>query len=280
MRHPHSCFMLIILCGSIYLCNCKLFTLHILFPWKGFWGVGSHSAGAATLALESVKANKSRFSKIHQGNHSFKLTWNDTQCTPRYGLPLLVDGYFKHVDAFIGPICSVICEPGGHLVTQWKIPMVSFGSTSSLMSNNKLYPTFARTSAPVEMAAPLFLLMMRYYTYKRVSVFTGFEPIWNTACSAIRSYLLAAGINVVHFSAFQRDSDSNKLKNLFSDLKRIKEYCKGEYFLGGGECGSHIDMFIRIIMTCLYAVWSAWVEFLLYGWVFTTKTHFCKKGVF
>ena len=208
--------------------ECKVFVLHILFPWRGFWAVGSHSAGAATLALEDVKSDKLKFSTLYRGNHSFLLTWNDTECTPKYGLPLLVDGYDNHVDVFIGPICSVICEPGGHLVTKWELPMVSFGSTSSLMSDKKLYPTFARTSSPVEMTAPFFLLLMKRFKYDRVAIFASYEAIWNTAAAAIRSYLLVSGINVLHFSTFERDFDSNSLKNLYTDLKRIKTFCKGE----------------------------------------------------
>ena len=208
--------------------QCKLFVLDILFPWKGFWAVGSHSAGASTLALEAVKSDKLKFTAVRAGNHSFNLTWHDTECTPKYGLPLLVDGYYNNVDVFIGPICSVICEPGAHLATKWKLPMVSFGSTSSLMSDKNIYPTFARTSSPVEMAAPFFLMLMRKFGYRRVAVFTGYEPIWNTAAAAIRSYLLASRINVIHFSTFERNFDSNNLKNLYTDLKRIKENCKGE----------------------------------------------------
>ena len=208
--------------------ECKLFLLDILFPWRGFWGVGSHSAGAATLALEAVKSDKMKFAATHTGNHSFMLTWHDTECTPKYGLPLLVDGYYNAVDVFIGPICSVICEPGGFLATKWKLPMVSFGSTSSLMSDKKLYPTFARTSSPVEMTAPFFLLLMRHFRYNRVAIFASYEPIWNTAAAAIRSFFLVSGIDVLHFSTFERNFDSNSLKNLYTDLKRIKTYCKGE----------------------------------------------------
>ncbi len=219
---------MLLLTGFIDLCQSKVFVLDIMFPWKGFWGVGSHSAGAATVALDNVKSDRMTFPAIHNGNHSFNLTWHDTECSRRLGLPLLVEGYLRQVDAFIGPICSIICEPGGHLVTKWNIPMVSFGSTSSLMSDNKLYPTFARSSAPIAMGAPFFTLTFKQLHYNKLAMFVGYEAVWSTAAAAMRRYFIASDLDVMHYSTLERNFDNNGLKHLYEELHTLKQKCKGK----------------------------------------------------
>ncbi len=206
--------------------NCKTFNLGVLFPWKGFWGVGSHSAGAVTIALEQIKSNDMQFSSIKSSGHEFNISWADTGCATQYGLPLLSNMFFGRagypkVDAFIGPICSVICEPGGHLVNDWSVPMISFGSTSGMMSDKSLYPTFARTSAPLQFTAPLFVEILKYFGYKRVAIFATYEPVWNTAASVIRTTLRSNGIRVTDYLTFQKS-------NIRVNLAEVKRYCKGK----------------------------------------------------
>ncbi len=228
MRNLTLYLHMLLLTGFIDLCQSKVFVLDIMFPWKGFSGVGSHSAGAATVALDDVKSDKMTFPGIHDGKHYFNLTWHDTECSRRLGLPLLVEGFLRQVDAFIGPICSIICEPGGHLVTKWNIPMVSFGSTSSLMSNNKLYPTFARSSAPIAISAPFFTFIFKQLRYNKLAMFAGYEAVWSTAAAAMRRYFIASGLDVMHYSTLERNFDNNGLNNLYEELNTLKQKCKGK----------------------------------------------------
>ena len=47
------------------------------------------------------------------------------------------------VDGFIGPVCSVGCEPVALLAAAWNVPVISFSCSSSSLSDMDQYPTFA-----------------------------------------------------------------------------------------------------------------------------------------
>ena len=231
----------IIYLSSSSFCECKTFNIGLLFPWNGFWAVGSHSAGAATLSLDTVTSDNLTFAAINSAGHRFRISWNDTHCTTQSGLPLLLNMLsgrgFPKVDVFIGPACSVICEPGGYLAQDWNIPMISFGSSSGIMSNKTLYPTFARTSSPLRFTAPLFVEILTHFRYSRVAIFTGFEPIWNRAATDIRNYLLKNKIQVTDYVILTGT-------NVRSHLATITESSKGNLML--------LYVFIFVSIYCVY----------------------------
>ncbi len=108
----------------------KTFFFGLLFPWQGFSPVGSHSAGAVTVAINVIHNDTDTFPLFHKAGHRMNFTWDDTECDASVGLPLITELHFatpgQQVDFFIGPGCSVICEPGGLLVTDWNLPMISW----------------------------------------------------------------------------------------------------------------------------------------------------------
>ena len=208
------------LLSHLWHCESKTFHLGVLFPWQGFLPVGSKGGGGGgvNLAVDEINNNtKSAFPMLQSGYHRLNFSWADTQCDAAVGLPLISDMYygdgFQPVDAFIGPGCSVICEPGGLLVSKWKVPMVSYGSTSSKMSDKKLYPTFARVQAPNAECAPLLVKMMQSFGYDRVAIFFSTENIWSLTASAIRDHLIAANILITEYFTFERGSAGSKRVN-------------------------------------------------------------------
>ena len=118
------------------------------------------------------------FTKLTQIIHYFRTCGEEiilSQCDAKIGLPLIADMYyggfnFQPVEAFVGPGCSVICEPGGLLMAKWGIPMVSYGSTSSKMSDKTLYPTFARAQAPNSRCAPFFVQILQQFGFYQVAI--------------------------------------------------------------------------------------------------------------
>ena len=223
-------WILLIHTESIY---CKVFTFGLLFPWQGFVPVGSHSAGAVTIALEEIQNDTTTFALLHSGGHRINFTWADTECEESVGLPLITDMYFgihyEPVDAFIGPGCSVICEPGGHLITDWAIPMISWGSTSSAMSDKILYPTFARTIAPNWRSANFFVKTLLNFDYERVAIFYSSDNVWSLTAVYLKAEFESAGIEVAVYVMFQ--AGENGKENEKEELRIAAEKTRGMYSL-------------------------------------------------
>ena len=225
----------VILCFAINSCQIDAGTivLGVLFPWGGFYPAGSHgAAGAVSIALDAVHSDSKNFKLIHDGGYNFNYTWADTKCSIEFGLPAIADMYlgrkgYPRVNAFIGPVCSVVCEPGGHLLTDWGVPMISFGSTSNLMSDKTLYPTFARTIGPLIFVAPMFVDIMREFEIRRVAIFTGSDAIWTSACATIRNALLSDKVQVTDYVAFEAVKDTGASKSLSSYISIARERSKG-----------------------------------------------------
>ena len=114
----------------------NVFTFGLWFSWEGWYPVGQHGgAGGVLITMDAIMSNIAEFSSFHPHGHKLNFTYVDTKCDRSIGLPFIPEMVFgkfgfPKVDAFIGPGCSIICEPGGHLVKEWNIPMVSFICTS------------------------------------------------------------------------------------------------------------------------------------------------------
>ena len=221
--------------------------LGVLFPWRGFYPAGSHgAAGAISIALDAVRSDTKNFKLINDGGYTFNYTWADTKCSIQLGLPAIVDMYFgrkghPRVDAFIGPVCSVVCEPGGHLLKDWGVPMISFGSTSNLMSDKTLYPTFARTIGPLIFVAPMFVNIMRKFEIRKVAIFTGSDAIWTSACATIRNALLSDEVHVTDYVAFEAVKNTKALDSLSSYISVARERSKGMEYINHASLKNELE---------------------------------------
>ena len=46
------------------------------------------------------------------------------------------------LDAIIGPLCSTACQPVALLAAAWNMPVISYGCSSTALSDTEQYPTF------------------------------------------------------------------------------------------------------------------------------------------
>ena len=186
----------------------KVFMLGVLFPWGGWFACGEHGCGGAVLvAVDEINSDPVRFPTFHSQGHQLAITYADSGCDAAVGLPYMPEMYFAHgfppIDAYIGPACSVICEPGGHMAKKWKIPMVSFICTSTILSDKTLYPTFARTAAPSLTVAPFFGQMMKEFGFERAAIFYSSQNIQVLTAIAIKEEFLRIGVLVTDFVIFE-----------------------------------------------------------------------------
>ena len=210
IRAKSGSFLLILLILSLttLLCHGKTYMLGTLFPWGGWFSCGAHGcAGAVLTALEEIEGNTELFPTFYAQGHRFDFTYGDSNCDPKDGIPLFPEMYFgdgfPKVDAYIGPACSVNCEPGGLMAAKWNVPMVSFICTSTALSDKSLYPTFARTAAPSYKTAPFFGQMMKAYGYTRAAIFYSTQSIQVLSALAIKEEFYRLGLTVSDFIIFE-----------------------------------------------------------------------------
>ena len=207
----------------------KTFHLGVLAPWNGFYAVGKHSIGAFYIAKDIIRSDNITFREINKAVHDFTFTYKDTECDPSIGIPevaalLCDDDILDHsIDAFIGPVCSSVCEPAGYLARYWRKPMISFACVSNKLSNKLLYPTFARTSGPVYYA-PLYVKFIQTLNYKRVAVFT--TSVYIPLATSLREHFIKADISVTDYVSFGGQT-LNKQIDIKQDLRNISQRCKG-----------------------------------------------------
>ncbi len=80
-----------------------------------------------------------------------------------------------HLDGFIGPGCSIVCQPVGLLAAAWGIPLLSFGCTSSAFTDTKTYPTFGRTTSTYSSRALAYAHLATMFGWSRIGILTTFE---------------------------------------------------------------------------------------------------------
>ena len=215
-----------------HLCNGKVFTLGTLFSWGGWYPVSQHGgAGGILVALDKVNLDNITFSTFHTNGHRLEFAYADTKCDRSVGLPFVPDMFygreFPKVDAFIGPGCSIICEPAGLMVKKWNIPMVSFVCTSTKLSNRSLYPTFARTVAPSFRTAPFFASIMHNYNFRRVAIFYSSDQIQVLSAVAIKEvFEKQEDIKLTHFYVFEPGSYGKEQE--YRKLVEAKTTTRGE----------------------------------------------------
>ena len=140
--------------------------LHIagLFPTTGqLCFDGLQSAYAAQQAINDIniksKANKADNSKwVHEDlleNYCFVMHHNDTAGDPGIGL-YHADSFldinanapwtsYAHIDLFVGSLSSDVTQAVQHLLQHNRLPQITYGATSPVLSDKKLYPTVVRT---------------------------------------------------------------------------------------------------------------------------------------
>jgi ABC-type branched-subunit amino acid transport system substrate-binding protein len=130
------------------------------------------------------------------------------------------------VDAFIGPVFSVVCEPTGLLAARWNLPMISWGCSSSKLSDKTRYPTFARTktygrtnptNTSLAMAA-----VMKHFKWKIAFIFYSTEDVWTGLALKVISEFKALGM-----VARKRVFSPNQPESYEKILKEVRNKSRG-----------------------------------------------------
>ncbi|XP_002733692.2 atrial natriuretic peptide receptor 1-like [Saccoglossus kowalevskii] len=173
-------------------------TIGVLLPWTGSWSIGRSIGGAVSVAVDYINSNHNILP-----NRTLQFVWKDTGCTEKQGLTEAVNLWSTtQPHALIGGGCDEMCEPVGLLASSWNIPMVSWGCTSSYLSDKFEYETFARTVGPYTKTGRMFVEIMKYYNWTRVAILSSTSHMWQLTSHDILLDLQDYGIEVVTFHTF------------------------------------------------------------------------------
>ena len=231
MDHVTRGFLAI--CAYHAICGCGGTDVHfgLLLPYTGSWPVGQSISGAALVAVEDANTI------LAPWNRTLRFIWHDTKCHKSNGLKEVVDLYFKlrpDFHAYIGGGCDVVCEPGGLLAAAWSIPMVSWGCSSTDLSNKDDYPTFARLVGPHHKMTGMFARLFDEFNWHAVGIMASSEVVWQLAAHAIKLDLQYRGTEVREFHSFDPGHVNivGKEKQLIVDIiKDLRRKVRSEYSL-------------------------------------------------
>ena len=214
-------------------CDGKTFYVGLSGPWKGFFAMGSHGAGALPVALDVIRHDNITFHEINRGGHEFKYAWTDTECNPSVGISKVADLLYgrgplrKPIDVLFGPGCSRVCESVGYLAKGTNTPVISYSCYSNLLSDKSIYPTLARTTGPSKFFSPAYVSIIKMFNYTRVAIFSGSESFFDAMTNLIIQDLTSHGILVTDFRTLAGFSSGDR-SNSIGDLSIIRERCKGK----------------------------------------------------
>ena len=207
--------------------------LLVLIPWSGSWPVGKSMASAIPIALEDVNSRSQLLP-----NRTLRYVWNDTRCDAGDGLYEMVNMWMtlrENLHAIIGGACDVVCEPAGLLAGKWNIPMVSWGCSSSVLSNRVAYPTLTRTVGPSTKMGPVFVALMKHWGWTRCGILTSSQNVWQLTAHQVKIDLENANATVGEFYTFDpghmniTGKEKTKHKDLLRDFS--KKVRSKQYFL-------------------------------------------------
>lgn len=170
--------------NSTSLQQTKLLNIGLMIPTSGGWIAPTHIIPGADIAIETINNDSSILP-----NYKLYTTLVNSGCTTKDSLTVMADLWKNKqqpVRTFIGPACSVGCEPGGILAAAWNVPMVSWGCASPSLSDKKKFSTFTRTSGPYSTVGKLIQLLVKHYHWTKVGILTSLENAWQVVAIAIK----------------------------------------------------------------------------------------------
>ncbi|RDD47547.1 Retinal guanylyl cyclase 2 [Trichoplax sp. H2] len=177
-------FCLMVLCNNSSSQQTQLLHIGLMIPTSGGWIAPTHIIPGADIAIETVNNDSSVLV-----NYRLYTTLVNSGCTTQDSLTAMANLWRNKqqpVRSFVGPACSVGCEPGGILAAAWNVPMISWGCASPSLSDKKKFATFTRTSGPYSAVGKLIQLLVKHYNWTRVGLLTSLENAWQVVAIAIK----------------------------------------------------------------------------------------------
>ena len=209
----------------VYVSHARDVKMGIFLPLTGSWPTGPYMASAILIAMDKVNSDP-----YWLKGHNLSFVVKDDRCEAKSSLKGLVD--FKTiedppVDVYIGPSCSVACQPGAYIAAHWNIPMISFSCGATILSNKTLFPYFVRTAGSYSAVRDLVPALLKQYNWDRMGILTSTESIFSEVGKATLVKLEKDGkYSVSFFGSF--DAGETEMYKLTSMVKSMVTKARGK----------------------------------------------------
>lgn len=196
-------------------------TVGLLAPFTGSWDRAPRFASAVAIAVDFVNKNTTLLPAY---NLAYK--FHDTVCSESGGVAAAVNLMRENVSAFIGPACSKSCEHAGFVAAAYNIPMVSYGCSTTTLSNTKLYPNFFRTkpfARGSKSSTSLALAsIMRSFNWNYVCLAEDIDSVFTPLAQEIASVFTDMKIAIGHIERFYQENYSP-----LDVMQKLRPVCRG-----------------------------------------------------
>ncbi|GFR92638.1 guanylate cyclase [Elysia marginata] len=102
----------------------------------------------------------------------------------------------QSINAFVGPSCDDVCQPGGRLARYYDVMMISYGCESSIFDDKEEYPTFGRTTTTFKDMEVFFAEVISHFEWPRVTLVTMATPVWQETTTEFEDEISKLGVSV------------------------------------------------------------------------------------
>ncbi|XP_068722865.1 gamma-aminobutyric acid type B receptor subunit 1-like isoform X2 [Montipora capricornis] len=198
-------------------------------PYNHDWTGGNGIQPAAQMAFDHVNA-----AGVLK-DYELKMIWNDTRGFPGWAEHVLFE--FLHnpprkimlLGAGYSFCSTVIAALAG--LDPWKIPQISYSSSSPELSDKKPYPHFYRTIPDDTSFNAPRIVLLKTFGWKHVGTIFQEEDLFRTAMSDLHVLLAKEGIEEISSESF-RESAHLQMENLKKKDARI---IVGNFFGSGAR---------------------------------------------
>ena len=194
----------------------------LLAPFTGSWNRAPRFASAVSIAVDYINKNTTLLPY-----HTLDFVFHDTVCSESGGIAAAVNLMRHNVSVFIGPACSKACIHSGFVAAAYSIPMVSYGCSTTTLSNTALYPNFFRTKpfargskGPTSLA---LAAVMNNFNWRHCCLAEDIDTVFTPLTKEIASLFVKRNIIIDRIERFYGDN-----YNEMEIMRKLKPHCRSK----------------------------------------------------
>ena len=197
-------------------------TVGLLAPFTGSWDRAPRFASAVSIAVDYINNNTTLLPY-----QALDFLFHDTVCSESGGVAAAVNLMRQNVSVFVGPACSKSCVHSGFVASAYNIPMVSYGCSTTTLSNTGLYPNFFRTkpfargskgSTSLALAA-----LMDHFKWKHACLAEDIDSVFTPLTKEIASLFARRNITIDRIERFYADNYNGQ-----DVMNKLKPFCRSK----------------------------------------------------
>ena len=252
LLHRQS-LLLICLVTSLGPCLSKTkVNIGLLAPFTGSWDRAPRFASAISIAVDYINNNTTLLQ-----NHTLGFLFHDTVCSESGAVGASVNLLRQNVSVFIGPACSKSCVHAGFVAAAYNIPMVSYGCSTTTLSNTELYPNFFRTKpfarGSKKSTSLALASIMDNFGWKHGCLAEDIDSVFTPLAKEIATLFAKRSIKIGRIERFYQDN-----YNAMEVMRKLRPFCRSKLLSssifirvgargGQGGCSPPLDKNFKLI---------------------------------